>query len=57
MQGSPYKNLDSKNFYIGYPHDALPALTKWYCESPARSERSWELTSVPLQISFRLPVP
>lgn len=33
MQISDYKNLNTAQYYIGYPHDALPALTKWYCES------------------------
>ena len=31
MQTSPYKNLTTEQYYLGYPHDALPALTKWYC--------------------------
>ncbi|GAA5967986.1 hypothetical protein JCM11641_003689 [Rhodosporidiobolus odoratus] len=29
-QTSDYRNLDTKHFWIGYPHIALPALTKWY---------------------------
>jgi hypothetical protein len=35
MQSSPYRNLNTKEFYVGYPHDALSALTKWYCQSYA----------------------
>lgn len=30
MQTSPYKNLRTEHYYIGYPHDALPPLSKWY---------------------------
>ncbi|GAA5978743.1 hypothetical protein JCM10908_004465 [Rhodotorula pacifica] len=29
-QTSPYKNLNTYHFWKGYPHIALPALTKWY---------------------------
>ncbi|ORY78383.1 TLC domain-domain-containing protein [Leucosporidium creatinivorum] len=30
MQTSDYRNFRTAEFWIGYPHDALPALTKWY---------------------------
>ncbi|TNY19213.1 TLC domain-containing protein, partial [Rhodotorula diobovata] len=30
-QTSPYASLNTLYFWKGYPHDALPALTKWYC--------------------------
>ncbi|KAI5479282.1 longevity-assurance protein [Pseudohyphozyma bogoriensis] len=30
MQTSEYKNLRTEHYYIGYPHDALPPLAKWY---------------------------
>ncbi len=33
MQTSPYANLTTEQYWLGYPHDALPALTKWYCKS------------------------
>ncbi|BGP29876.1 Sphingosine N-acyltransferase lag1 [Rhodotorula toruloides] len=29
-QTSPYRSLNTLHFWKGYPHDALPALTKWY---------------------------
>ncbi|KWU41730.1 longevity assurance proteins LAG1/LAC1, partial [Rhodotorula sp. JG-1b] len=29
-QTSPYKSLNTYHFWKGYPHIALPALTKWY---------------------------
>ncbi|KPV75828.1 uncharacterized protein RHOBADRAFT_64840 [Rhodotorula graminis WP1] len=29
-QTSPYASLNTLHFWKGYPHDALPALTKWY---------------------------
>jgi len=32
-QTSPYASLNTLHFWKGYPHDALPALTKWYCAS------------------------
>jgi very-long-chain ceramide synthase len=30
MQTSPYANLNTRNFWVLYPHDAIPGLTKWY---------------------------
>lgn len=39
MQTSPYKNLTTEQYYLGYPHDALPALTKWYCTWPGPARR------------------
>jgi acyl-CoA-dependent ceramide synthase len=30
MQSSPYRNLRTEHFYIGYPHIQLKPLTKWY---------------------------
>ena len=40
-QTSPYKSLNTYHFWKGYPHIALPALTKWYCQS------SWSLSFLP----------
>lgn len=64
MQTSPYKNLETKNFYVDYPHDALSALSKWYCEclfcGDGQKSSQWRRADVershPVQISLKPPV-
>ncbi|SCZ95951.1 BZ3500_MvSof-1268-A1-R1_Chr8-1g09905 [Microbotryum saponariae] len=35
MQTSPYAWLNTREFYVGYPHIAISGLTKFYCPFPS----------------------
>ena len=49
-QTSEYRNLNTEHYWKGYPHDALPALTKWYCEFDESPSSSF------LKLTLLLPV-